>query len=61
MMDNKEYEFKCGNYRSFIVTAKSKKQARERFDKASKILLGPTCGFELKHVTEIILKKDKNE
>jgi hypothetical protein len=51
-----EYRFNCGNYRHFIVTADSEEQAKERFDKASKLddWPTPTMGFTLKDVTSII-------
>ena len=42
-----------GNYRHFIVEANSEQQARERFDKASKMWPCPTCGFQLKDVTSV--------
>lgn len=46
----KEYLLQFGNYRSFIVTANSKEQARSRFEKAS---LLQRKGFELKEMTGI--------
>lgn len=47
----KEYRFRCGNYRHFIVTAKNLKQAIKRFNIAS--ARGVTIGFTYKDVTAI--------
>ena len=52
-----EWIVRCGNYRHFIVTADSEKQARERFDKESENALA-TNGFMLKDVTSIELKEE---
>ena len=50
-----EYRFNVGTgrYRHFIVEANSVKQARQRFDSASKLWPSPTHGFQLKDVTSI--------
>lgn len=55
-----EYRFNIGTgrYRHFIVTADNEEQAKERFDKASKMFPYPTCFFTLKDVSSII-KLDK--
>ena len=42
-----------GWFRHFIVEANNEKQARERFDKASKMWPCPTGGFQLKDVTSV--------
>ena len=50
-----EYKVNCGNYRHFIVTANSEKQARQRFQRAYNHDMMLTMGFQLKDVTSVVL------
>lgn len=46
-----QFNFDCGNYRGFVVTADNKEQAIERFTAAAEH--GATHGFTMKDVTKI--------
>lgn len=50
--DMKEYIFRCGNYRHFIITASNEEEAIKRFKEASLKRFG-TMGFKIKDVTKI--------
>lgn len=49
-----DYQFNCGNYRAFIVTADTEEQAIERFKREAYPNTWATVGFQFKDVTSII-------